>query len=116
YGEGFGIAPLEAQACGTPVVVSDFSAQTELCGAGWTVTGRPWWVNPYRAWWQQPDVDAIVAALEQAYTDAAGMRDQAAEFAKAYDADLVYEEHWRPVLHRLLPRPNRAQRRAKAAA
>ncbi len=37
YGEGFGLAALEAQACGTPVVVTDCSAMTELCGSGWLV-------------------------------------------------------------------------------
>lgn len=31
--EGFGLPPLEAMACGTPVVVSDTSALPEVCGA-----------------------------------------------------------------------------------
>ena len=30
-GEGFGIPVIEAQACGTPVIVSDWTAQPELC-------------------------------------------------------------------------------------
>ena len=38
-GEGFGIPVLEANACGTPAIVSDFSAQPEVMGAGWTVEG-----------------------------------------------------------------------------
>jgi glycosyltransferase involved in cell wall biosynthesis len=33
-GEGFGITVLEAQACGTPAIVTDFSAMTEVCGGG----------------------------------------------------------------------------------
>lgn len=124
YGEGFGIAPLEAQACGVPVIVSDFSAQPELCGAGWLVEGQPYWKDDYRAWWQQPYVDAIVDALEQAY-EARGDTDLAAQarsFAETYDADRVYDEHWVPALTRLLPEtssvilPNRQQRRALAKA
>jgi len=124
YGEGFGLAPLEAQACGVPVIVSDFSAQPELCGAGWQVSGEPWWVNTYRAWWQQPSVDAIVVALEHSY-EARGDAALAAEarmFAETYDADAVYAEHWTPALERLLLEtsrvvlPNRAQRRALAKA
>ncbi len=31
--EGFGVPPLEAMACGTPVVVSDHPALSEVCGA-----------------------------------------------------------------------------------
>src|SRR5690606_25909845 len=34
-GEGFGVPLIEAQACGTPVIVTDFSAMRELCFAGW---------------------------------------------------------------------------------
>jgi glycosyltransferase involved in cell wall biosynthesis len=124
YGEGFGLAPLEAQACGVPVIVSDFSAQPELCGAGWQVSGEPWWVGSYRAWWQQPSVDGIVDALEQAYEARgdAGLSAQARAFAETYDADRVFAEYWVPALARLLPgtsrvvRPNREQRRALAKA
>ena len=36
-GEGFGLTPLEAQACGTPVVMSDWAAQPGTCGDGWLV-------------------------------------------------------------------------------
>ena len=42
-GEGFGIPVIEAQACGTPVIVSDWTAQPELRGDGWVVETQPWW-------------------------------------------------------------------------
>ncbi len=36
-GQGFGIPILEAQACGTPVIVGDWTSMSELCFAGWKV-------------------------------------------------------------------------------
>lgn len=123
YGEGFGLAPLEAQACGVPVIVSDASAQIELCGAGWLVETEPEWVNAYLAWWRRPQVASIVDALEQAYAaDRVALGMQARDFALRYDADKVFAEHWLPALDDLLPaqdtqeRLNRAQRRALAKA
>lgn len=111
YGEGFGIPAIEAQACGTPVIVSDFSAQTELCGSGWLIPGEPEWIDHYRAWWQRPSVPAIIQALEESYADAHSMRDAAVEFAGQYDADRVFNEHWTPTLEQLLVKPNRQARR-----
>lgn len=120
YGEGFGITAIEAQACGCPVILSHATAQTELCGSGWLVDGEPERINRYRAWWQRPSITAIVQALEEAHAKAGQMRDAAAAFAQTYDADRVYNDHWRPALEQLLPKPNRAARRraerAKASA
>lgn len=114
YGEGFGITVVESQACGTPVIVGDFSAQPELCGAGWIVPGEPEWIDRYRAWWQRPSVDAIVAALEEAHTEAGKLRHAAVEFAAEYDADRVFNEQWAPALGQLVARPNRQARRRAA--
>jgi glycosyltransferase involved in cell wall biosynthesis len=46
YGEGFGVPTIEAQACGTPVFVSDFAASAELVGDGWKIGGQPLWDAP----------------------------------------------------------------------
>lgn len=103
YGEGFGLAILQAQACGTPVVVNDCSSMPELCGAGWKTACQPFWNRGHDSWWQLPLVDSIRDAYEKAYTGAAALREQARDFALAYDADTVTHECWEPILKELLP-------------
>ncbi len=98
YGEGFGVPVIEAQACGTPVIVNDFSAMPELCGAGWKVDGLSVPHEAQGAWWQAPSIGSILDCLEEAYEKAAGLRGQAREFALGYDTRRVMEEYWVPVL------------------
>ena len=100
-GEGFGITVLEAQACGVPAIVSDFSAQPEVCGAGWHVSGRPEWT--YRGSWMfLPDIEDTVDALKRAYALPQAAREQMArearEHAETYDVDKVMAEHMLPAL------------------
>ncbi len=61
--EGFGIPPLEAMACGTPVLVSDLPIFREVCGEAAV------WVNP-------SDPQAIATGIEAARRDAPGSRDR----------------------------------------
>jgi glycosyltransferase involved in cell wall biosynthesis len=119
-GEGFGIPVIEAQACGTPVIVTNFSAQPELVGAGWTVGFQPWAdMTTHGSWFALPEVASIVDRLKKAREAKgdAGLRDAAiAKVAAEYDADKVYDDHWRPILAQLemeLNPPTRQQRRAK---
>lgn len=125
YGEGFGVPILEAQACGTPVIVTDWTSMPELCGAGWKVGGTLWDHAMAEAAWMKPDVEQIVTALEAAYESRGDeeLRAQAREFALQYDADLVTERYWKPVLEQLWRprevqplRPNREMRRKAAKA
>lgn len=98
-GEGFCVPLIEAQACGTAVIASDFTAQTELVGAGWLVDGQRWWDPASRAWYLRASVPQIVDKLEAAYAaDLDAMSAKAIVFAQGYDADAVYANHWRPLL------------------
>jgi len=54
--EGFGLPPLEAMACGTPVVVSNVASLPEVCG------DAAYYVNPY-------DIDDIARGIETVLKD-----------------------------------------------
>jgi glycosyltransferase involved in cell wall biosynthesis len=100
YAEGFGVPIIEAQACGTPVIVSDWTAPPELVGAGWVVPVQPMWDAPHAAFLGMPSIGGIVAALDQAYAAKgdASVSDKAIAKAAEYDADLVFETYWLPAL------------------
>jgi glycosyltransferase involved in cell wall biosynthesis len=102
HGEGFCVPLIEAQACGTPVIATDFSAQTELVGAGWLVQGQPEWDPAQHASYVVPEIAHIVQQLENAYrADLNAMQPEARRFALQYDADVVFQQHWLPFLETL---------------
>jgi glycosyltransferase involved in cell wall biosynthesis len=100
-GEGFGLPSVEAQACGVPVIVSDFSAQPELVGAGWTVGGTKHY-TAIGSWQIRPDVSEIADALKAAYGMSKAGKEAAAKKARAkaeeYDADVVFSDYMLPAL------------------
>lgn len=101
-GEGFGIPVVEAQACGLPVIVSNFSAQPELVGDGWLVNGQPYWDFAQKAWLNTPNVKEITIALQEAYERPRELSQKAMDFASQYLADYVFDTHWKPALKRLV--------------
>jgi glycosyltransferase involved in cell wall biosynthesis len=103
-GEGFGITAIEAQSCGVPVIVSDFSAQPELVGDGWKIPGQPLWDAAQLAWFQIPNVHAIVNALNEAYERKGEKTSKIARqfIVDNYNADTVYNEMWRPLFNDLV--------------
>lgn len=124
WGEGFGITPLEAQACGVPAVVTDHSAMPEVCGAGWHVKNTPHWTN-LGAWQAIPDVDDIVAALEECHGLSGVQRTKLSQTARkhalGYDVHRVMKQYMLPALRAVEQRfdaqqPVRIAPRPKVAA
>jgi glycosyltransferase involved in cell wall biosynthesis len=103
-GEGFGLTVLEAQACGVPAIVTDFTAMREVCGAGWKVGFERYW-SDQSSWQARPHLEELVESLEVCYAQSnaerAALSRQAREHALPYDADTVLEQFWLPALEEL---------------
>ena len=102
-GEGFGIPILEAQACGTPVIVGGWTAMDELAWCGWKLdreTEAERFYNPLRSFMFTPRVEAIADALMQAFAVARDetLRRDAETGAIPYQADHVVDTYWVPAL------------------
>src|SRR6185369_10387165 len=101
HGEGFCVPIIEAQACGTPAIVNDFSAQHDLVDeeVGWRVVGQPEWDPAHLARYQQPLIIDIVDRLEDAFkADRVQMAEACIERAAEFDTRVVYERDWRPLI------------------
>jgi glycosyltransferase involved in cell wall biosynthesis len=103
-GEGFGIPQVEAQACGTPVIVSDFAAARDLCFGGWKVSRGMRFYDNQGARVFLPEPQAIADALDKAYQARAHPHMWAEKKREAiagtppYQIDRVIAEHWGPLL------------------
>lgn len=121
-GEGFGIPVVEAQAAGCPVMVTDFTAQAELCGAGTKIPvdddDRFYTLQNSEQVIVKPS--RIVTALEWAVERQGekGLRTLAVDFAQQYDADKVFADYLLPALERQVEREKatEARRAARTAA
>jgi glycosyltransferase involved in cell wall biosynthesis len=108
-GEGFGVPMIEAQACGTPVIASDFTAQSELIGPGWRVEGQlefdPHQAASYLRPFTQHVLEQLTAAYDELndYERAEAKAEACIAFAKSYDVEQVWADHWRPILASLEP-------------
>jgi glycosyltransferase involved in cell wall biosynthesis len=99
YGEGFGVPAIEAQACGTRVIGSNWAATPELLGEDcWLVEGQPFWDEAQSSFFQIPLIPSLVMALEQAYAAPRGVSTASVEFAKQFEVETVYEQYWKPFL------------------
>jgi glycosyltransferase involved in cell wall biosynthesis len=102
-GEGFGIPTIEAEAAGIPVIVSNNTAQPELCGGGWILKDMRPEFDEQSSWEGAANPDEIVEYLEQAYQEKksgklAERKIAAREKALEYDIGNVMQKHWIPTL------------------
>jgi len=101
-GEGFGIPIIEAQSCGVPCIVNDFSAMPWTMGAGGLSVkkGEPW-LDPSSCGWQKiPDTNEIVRRMEDIYYDNALrnlLREKAKENARKYDWSILTPK-WKDII------------------
>jgi glycosyltransferase involved in cell wall biosynthesis len=97
YGEGFGVPTVEAQACGTRVIASDFAASPDLVSEDcFVVDGQPFWDEPQSSWFMIPKIPSIYKALLSAY-ETKGQRSEASiEFVKQFDDAYVWQNYWMP--------------------
>lgn len=104
-GEGFGIPTIEAQACGTPVIVSDWTASGQLVFGGWKVKrneGEMIFTN-LKSWQIIPHAGAIAERMEAAYQMKGNQdyRKRARAGAQLFDAEKIVDKYWLPILAKI---------------
>lgn len=104
-GEGFGVPIIESQACGTPVIVTDFTAMPELVVSGYKVGYSDLQYTSQEAYQCTPSVIDIFEALitECCRADKSDFRRRNISRAihGRYDIDTVYATYWKPLIERV---------------
>ena len=105
-GGGFEIPIIEAQACGTRVIGTDWTGPRDLVAEdGFKVSGQVFWDEAQLAWWKTPSIASIVSKLEAAYevSKAEGRySEKSRQFAQQFDNVKVWNHYWLPFLKSLL--------------
>lgn len=99
-GEGFGVPILEAQACGCPVIVGEWTSMPELFFGGQMIAradSEPFW-TPLGSYQFAPHAGAIEAALEHCYQHSHRLTQEQVNKTEPYRAANVTAQYWRPVL------------------
>jgi hypothetical protein len=86
----------------TSTFTGNVTTSVELASPdSYLVNGQPFWDAGQHCWFNVPNVQGIVDALEQAYQRGRGEFPDTVAFAQAYVADKVYKESWRPLIKKL---------------
>jgi glycosyltransferase involved in cell wall biosynthesis len=104
--EGFGVALIEAQACGVPVIGNRWTSMVELVKEGQTgyltdVLYKYW--SPMRSYQGIPSTQSIFDCLMKVHgANRVEMGHKARKFmVEEYDSDKVFKEKWIPYLEML---------------
>lgn len=101
YGEGFGVPVIEAQACGTPVITSNWTATKDLAGpTSYKVEGQLFWNGSQNAYFKVPSIGLIYESLKDYYNKWSGPSDdlESVEFVKQFEVETVWRDKWMPLL------------------
>jgi glycosyltransferase involved in cell wall biosynthesis len=102
--EGFGIPIIEAQACGTPVIVTDFASMPELVRWGTAVSPADhFWLSGLESWWAWPDWRGVRDALgnvgrEKQQRVPVRRKSASGAIHTQFEWEEVVHGHWEPVL------------------
>ena len=99
-GEGVSLSLLEGQACGVPVITTNYAGAPEHVGSGYTV---PWHdyviMNTPGTKYALADLESMAEALTKVYNgNRVKMAERARTFALRYDWDRIIESNWKPFL------------------
>lgn len=103
-GEGFGMPIIEAQMCGTPVIVTDNTSGPELCKSGALIPtdSDDFVYTGLNTWRKQPKPSKVLAAIIGMHS----VRDKViqediVERVKDYHWENVWENHWQPIIDKI---------------
>lgn len=109
-GESFGLPIVEAQACGTPIIVPNMTSGPELCKSGWLIEidkldDATW--TPSMVWRYYPRPSRIIAILKEAYESWCAWKLYPENksrnlnwevIKKYYSWENVWQTHWLPII------------------
>jgi len=99
-GEGFGLPLIEAQACGVPVITTDYAAGPEQVGSGLTVKADDYAIfNTPGARRALTSIDGMAEALTKIMNvDSERLSKRARKFAMRYEWGKIMEMYFKPFL------------------
>jgi glycosyltransferase involved in cell wall biosynthesis len=99
-GEGAGLPYIEAAACGTPSIGTNYAAAPEYVGPGYIVPAKDYIIlNTPGTRYSIPDIDGIADALYMAYnSDRQKMTKRLLRHAENYGAESVVKKYLKPFI------------------